>query len=62
MRVLVCAMTARYAHVLVRAVVVHRAAVAVLVDAGADRTIKDKLFGGTADDWAAYLKRPEHRA
>jgi ankyrin repeat protein len=31
------------------------AAVAVLVDAGADRTIRDKLFDATPDDWAAHL-------
>ena len=31
------------------------AAVAVLLDAGADRTIKDTLFDGTADDWSRYL-------
>jgi ankyrin repeat protein len=30
-------------------------AVTVLLDAGADRTIKDTLFDGTADDWARYL-------
>ena len=28
-----------------------------LIDAGADRTIKDTLFDGTADEWASYLKR-----
>ncbi|HEY6891426.1 MAG TPA: hypothetical protein VI300_26705 [Solirubrobacter sp.] len=30
-------------------------AVQALIDAGADRTIKDTLFDGTADDWARYL-------
>jgi peptide-methionine (S)-S-oxide reductase len=29
--------------------------VQALIDAGADRTIKDTLFDGTADDWSDYL-------
>ena len=32
-------------------------AVEVLLDAGADRTIKDTLFNGTPDDWFQYLNR-----
>ena len=32
-------------------------AVDVLLDAGADRTIRDTLFDGTPDDWFQYLNR-----
>ena len=32
-------------------------AVEVLLDAGADRSIKDMLFHGTPDDWFQYLNR-----
>ena len=31
------------------------ATVQALIDAGADRTIKDTLFDGTPDDWSRYL-------
>ena len=37
-------------------------AVEVLLDAGADRTIKDTLFDGTPDDWFEYLTGPKRPA
>jgi peptide-methionine (S)-S-oxide reductase len=34
-------------------------AVKVLVEAGADLTIRDRIYDGTPLDWAEYLKEPE---
>jgi peptide-methionine (S)-S-oxide reductase len=34
-------------------------AVRVLVEAGADRGAKDRVYNGTPVGWAEYLKRPE---